>query len=71
VREVGGRLDAQGRELEPLDEGSVVTALLDLRDSGAESLVVCLMHSYRNPRMSGGLRSWLRSMCRNCLRPFL
>ncbi|MGB3391113.1 MAG: hydantoinase/oxoprolinase N-terminal domain-containing protein [Pseudaminobacter sp.] len=49
VREVGGRLDAQGRELEPLDEGSVVTALLDLRDSGAESLVVCLMHSYRNP----------------------
>lgn len=49
VREVGGRLDAQGRELEPLDEAAVVSALLDLRDCGAESLVVCLMHSYRNP----------------------
>ncbi|CAM5602171.1 N-methylhydantoinase A [Aquamicrobium terrae] len=49
VREVGGRLDAQGCEVEPLDEASVLRALLELRDAGAQSLVVCLMHSYRNP----------------------
>src|SRR5690606_12229012 len=49
VREIGGRLDAQGRELEALDEESAVAALLALRDAGAEALVVCLMHSYRNP----------------------
>ncbi|MDH4989315.1 hydantoinase/oxoprolinase family protein [Aquamicrobium lusatiense] len=49
VREVGGRLDAEGCEMEPLDENSVVAALHELRDAGAQSLVVCLMHSYRNP----------------------
>jgi N-methylhydantoinase A len=46
VREVRGRLDAKGRELEPLDEKSVVLAAQQLVAAGAELVVVCLLHSY-------------------------
>ena len=44
--ELGGRLDAQGRELEPLDEAEVVAAVRQLLARGVESVAVCLLHSY-------------------------
>ncbi|MFJ8148693.1 hydantoinase/oxoprolinase family protein [Streptomyces sp. NPDC096048] len=47
-RGVPGRVTADGRELEPLDEGAVRTAVDDLVGRGAEAVAVALMHSYRN-----------------------
>ena len=47
--EVRGRLDADGRELEPLDEDGLRTAARGLVDEGFAAAAVALMHSYRNP----------------------
>ncbi|MDE2978516.1 MAG: hydantoinase/oxoprolinase family protein [Acidobacteriota bacterium] len=47
--EVGGRLDAEGRELEPLDEDGLGNAARALVDEGFRAAAVALMHSYRNP----------------------
>ena len=46
--EVRGRMDAQGNELEPLDEAQVREALVALRDSGIEALTVSLVNAYLN-----------------------
>ena len=43
-----GRMDAQGNELEPLDEAQVREALVALRDSGVEALTVSLVNAYLN-----------------------
>jgi N-methylhydantoinase A len=44
--ELGGRLDAQGRELELQDEAEIVAAVRRLLERGVESVAVCLLHSY-------------------------
>ena len=49
VREIGGRLTADGDELEPLDEDAVVAAGRDLVAAGVAIAVVAFIHSYRNP----------------------
>jgi len=46
---VGGRLDYQGAEIRPLDEGSAVAAARFLRERGVTEIGVCLLHSYANP----------------------
>jgi len=43
---VGGRLAADGVELEPLDAGDLAERL---RTSGVGAVAVCLLHAYRNP----------------------
>lgn len=48
VYEVGGRMNTHGEEIEPLNEAEVVDALKKAQAAGAETVVVCLMHSYRN-----------------------
>lgn len=48
VREIGGRLDADGQELEPLDTEAVVRAARELRDAGVDIAIVVFLHSYRN-----------------------
>lgn len=45
---VSERIDASGRELTPLDDESVRSALRRLRDGGIEALAVSLLHSYAN-----------------------
>ena len=47
--EVGGRLDAEGRELAPLDEAGLSAAAANLVAEGFRAAAVALMHSYRNP----------------------
>ena len=47
--EVGERLDAEGRVLEPLDVGEVRAAVRRLRDERVEAVVICFLHSYLNP----------------------
>jgi len=49
VREVGGRLDFRGNELQPLDETSVRAAARFFRHRDIAAVGVCLMHSYANP----------------------
>ena len=46
--EVGGRIDAQGREIAPLNEDEVRAALVALRDSGIEALTISLINAYLN-----------------------
>ncbi|MCC6508931.1 MAG: hydantoinase/oxoprolinase family protein [Pirellulaceae bacterium] len=43
------RHDAQGQVIQELNEQDARQALLQARQSGCESLAICLMHSYRNP----------------------
>jgi len=56
---IGGRLNAQGRELDPLDHGAVAQLAARLRQSGAEAVAICLMHAYANPDHERRLRNLL------------
>jgi N-methylhydantoinase A len=47
--EVQERLDADGNELEPLDEPKVREIAAKLSQEGVISVAVCFLHSYRNP----------------------
>lgn len=49
VVEVGGRLDHDGTELQPLDDGDVEAAATALGEWGVDCIGVCLLHSYANP----------------------
>src|SRR5437764_2340086 len=49
VREIRGRIAADGSEIDPLDEADAVAAAQDLVALGAEIAIVVLLHSYRNP----------------------
>ena len=46
---VAGRLGPLGEEIEPLDERQLEGLSERLRASGAESVAICLLHSYANP----------------------
>ncbi|WP_349963261.1 hydantoinase/oxoprolinase family protein [Rhizobium sp. ZPR3] len=46
---VGGRINAHGVEIEPLDEGAVLAAAGELVADGIRSIAICFLHSYRNP----------------------
>jgi N-methylhydantoinase A/oxoprolinase/acetone carboxylase beta subunit len=46
--EVSGRLDAGGREIEPLDLPQAVAEATRLVQAGVESLAICLLHAYRS-----------------------
>ncbi|MBN9887219.1 hydantoinase B/oxoprolinase family protein [Salipiger abyssi] len=48
-REVTGRIDAQGREVEPLDEAGLTVELEALVAAGCTAIAICFVHSYRNP----------------------
>lgn len=47
--EVGERLDADGKVLEPLDLEDVDAVLDRCRELGIRSIAVCLLHAYANP----------------------
>jgi N-methylhydantoinase A len=49
VREIRERIGADGTVIEPLVEADVVAAARDLRDQGIDDVVICFLHSYRNP----------------------
>ena len=46
--EVKGRMDAQGRELRPIDEAEIRSALQVLADRGVEAITVSLVNAYLN-----------------------
>ena len=43
------RLDAKGNVVKPLDEAAVRRVARELKETGVESVAVCLLHSYVNP----------------------
>ncbi len=45
---VGGRIDARGVEVEPLDEADLDAAIETFRAEGVGSVAVCLLHSFEN-----------------------
>jgi N-methylhydantoinase A len=49
TREVGGRIDYSGAELEPLDEDAVRKAAAALKAAGVASIAVCYLFSFMNP----------------------
>jgi len=48
IREVGERIDADGKVLAPLDRAGVDAALAALRKDGIEAIAVCLLNAYAN-----------------------
>lgn len=50
VLEVRGRIDVDGRELEPLDEAHAVERIRELRGQGVEAVAICLLWATANPR---------------------
>src|SRR4051812_11861970 len=56
VREVGGRIAADGNELDPLPEADVVAAAGELVALGVEIAIVVLLHGYRNPAHERAVR---------------
>jgi len=60
TREIGGRIDYTGAELEPLDEDAVRKAAAELKAAGVSSIAVCYLFSFMNPaheRRTGALIS--------------
>jgi N-methylhydantoinase A/oxoprolinase/acetone carboxylase beta subunit len=49
IRGVSGRVDADGTEIEPLNEEEVVRALKELASIGVDSVAVCKLWSFLNP----------------------
>ena len=45
---VKGRMDAQGREVRPLDEANIRSALAQLKSQGVEAITVSLINAYVN-----------------------
>jgi N-methylhydantoinase A len=58
--EIGGRLDARGNELEPLDREEVRAAVARLVQAGVESVAVCLLHSYAAEAHEKQVLEWIR-----------
>lgn len=56
---IGGRMDAQGHQLQPLDEAAVHGLAEELNALGAEAVAVCLLHAYANPVHELRLRALL------------
>ncbi|WP_374299050.1 hydantoinase/oxoprolinase family protein [Ferrovibrio sp.] len=47
--EIGGRCDAGGEEIQPLDHTELVSLANAIADSGVAGVAICLLHATRNP----------------------
>ncbi len=56
---IGGRVDAKGQQISPLDEAGVQNLVDDLKAVEAKSVAVCLLHAYANPAHELRLRELL------------
>ncbi|WP_299657150.1 hydantoinase/oxoprolinase family protein [uncultured Tateyamaria sp.] len=58
---IGGRMDARGAEIHPLDEAAVDRLAEELAASGATAVAICLLHAYANPAHELKLRDVLQA----------
>jgi N-methylhydantoinase A len=56
VRSVGGRLDVTGAEVRPFDEEGARAVARWFRDRGVDTLGVCFLHAYADPRHEQRMR---------------
>ncbi|NDV23008.1 hydantoinase/oxoprolinase family protein [Desulfovibrio sp. JC022] len=56
---ISGRIDHEGNEIEPFSEGKVQNILQKIRNSGVESVALCLLFSYLNPEHENRMRELL------------
>ncbi|WP_254435999.1 hydantoinase/oxoprolinase family protein [Ruegeria arenilitoris] len=56
---IGGRMDASGHELEPLDEAGIGPLVAELQALEVEAVAICLLHAYANPAHELALRELL------------
>jgi len=61
VKAVGGRLDYTGAEVRPFDEAGAVRIARWFRDRRIDTIGVCLLHSYADPRHEQRMRDILRT----------
>ena len=59
--EIGGRIDAEGREIEPLDLSAVDTIADAVSAAGVRALAIGLLFSHRNPAHERALRAALHA----------
>jgi N-methylhydantoinase A len=57
VLEVKGRIDVEGREVEPLDEAGALERIRELRREGVEAVAICLLWATANPAHEQRLRA--------------
>lgn len=57
---VGGRLDATGQELEPVDEDALDPLAASLEDAGVDAVAVGLLHAHREPGHEEAVADGLR-----------
>jgi 5-oxoprolinase (ATP-hydrolysing) len=62
VFEISGRLDAEGREVRPLDEVAASVALAQARAAGIAAVAVALMHGHVNPVHEARIGAMARDM---------
>ncbi|CAN8140711.1 5-oxoprolinase (ATP-hydrolysing) [uncultured Thiomicrorhabdus sp.] len=60
--EVSGRLDAQGTEIEALDEATTKQALAELKAQGFQALAIVMLHSYLNPAHELQIAAWAKEL---------
>ncbi|MFY2822884.1 hydantoinase/oxoprolinase family protein [Ruegeria sp. MALMAid1280] len=56
---IGGRMDASGQELEPLDKAGIAPLVAELRALEVKAVAICLLHAYANPAHELALRELL------------
>ena len=59
VFEIDERIRADGEIVQPIDQASLREALAQARAQGVSGLVVCFLHSYRNPTHEKAARDFL------------
>ena len=61
--EAGGRIGADGAEVEPLDRSSVAAAAERFKAEGVGSVAICFINSYCNPDHEREAEAMLRNLC--------
>lgn len=62
VRTVGGRMNAKGEEVRPFNREDAISAATYLKERGINTLGVCFLHSYANPKHEIAMREVLREV---------
>ncbi len=62
---VRGRLDAAGREVEPLAMADLEDAALAIESAAIEAVAICFLHSYANPAHERAARNFLEQRLNN------